>query len=213
MKAYYSERAKEYEKIYFRDDPIRQQELSEIKNVLEKNFNNKQVLEVACGTGFWTQFVAKVVTHITAIDYSNEVLDIARGKGISLDKVLFSQGDAYKLNKIPGEFNGGFANFWFSHIPKEKVSDFLTTFNARFDKGSKVFMADNVYLDSVGGTLVEKEYDENTYKVRLLENGQKFEVLKNYYDKKELESFFKPYAENLDIHIGHCFWWLTYVVK
>lgn len=41
---------------------------------MEKIFEDKRVLEVACGTGFWTQFVTKVSTHITAIDFSNEVL-------------------------------------------------------------------------------------------------------------------------------------------
>lgn len=83
-----------------------------------KTFEDKLVLEIACGTGFWTQFVSKVTKHVTAIDFSNEVLNIAKEKDIPANKVIFLQGDAYKLNQVSVDFDGGFANFWFSHIPK-----------------------------------------------------------------------------------------------
>jgi len=60
MKLYYSERAKEYEKVYFRDDAIRQQEQLMISGKLESVFREKNVLEVACGTGFWTPFASEM---------------------------------------------------------------------------------------------------------------------------------------------------------
>lgn len=213
MKLYYSERAKEYEKVYFRDDDVRQQEQLILKNTMEEIFEGKEVLEVACGTGFWTQFVAKVTNHITAIDLSNDVLNIAKEKDIPLNKVLFCQGDAYRLDKVSGDFNGGFANFWFSHIPKSRIHEFLKQLHLKVDSGSTVFISDNLFLDNIGGILIKKENDENTYKIRLLENGTQYEVIKNYYDKRELEDIFAPYSDNLKIHIGHCFWWLSYTVK
>ena len=86
MKMYYSERAHEYEKVYFRNDPIRQEEQTLIQQKLQKLFTNQSILEVACGTGYWTQFIAKTAKHITAIDYSNEVLNIANQKIFSLLK-------------------------------------------------------------------------------------------------------------------------------
>lgn len=48
MKTYYSNRAKIYEEVYFRDDPIRQAELLQIKDVLKGEFSGRDVLEVAC---------------------------------------------------------------------------------------------------------------------------------------------------------------------
>jgi SAM-dependent methyltransferase len=213
MKLYYSERAKEYEKVYFRDDPIRQQEQLMIRYKLESIFRGKNVLEVACGTGFWTQFGAEVAKHITAIDFSNEVLNIAREKNYSKNNVQFTQGDAYQLSDIAGNFEGGYANFWFSHIPKNKITDFLMQLHERLGKDSAVFITDNIYMNSIGGTLVKKDSDENTYKIRTLENGMQHEILKNYYDKKELDEIFSPYSNNLEIHIGQCFWWLSYTIK
>jgi ubiquinone/menaquinone biosynthesis C-methylase UbiE len=180
---YYSNRAREYEKVYFRDDAVRQQEQSRIQDIMKKVFENKRVLEVACGTGYWTQFVAEAADHITAIDFSDEVLSIAEEKNIPANKVSFYQGDAYQLENVPGSFDAGFANFWFSHIPKTRIQEFLKQLHYRLGTGSQVFLADNVYIESVGGTLTQKENDaQNTYKIRTLENGTQFEIIKNYYN-------------------------------
>jgi SAM-dependent methyltransferase len=214
MDLYYSNRAREYEKVYFRDDAVRQQEQLRIQDTMKKLFENKQVLEVACGTGYWTQFAAEAADHITAIDFSSEVLSIAEEKNIPTNKASFHQGDAYRLEKVLGNFDAGYANFWFSHIPKKRVHEFLKQLHNRIGTGSQVFMADNVYIESVGGTLTQKENDDqNTYKIRTLENGSKFEIIKNYYSEVELWEIFAPFSHNLEIHIGQCFWWLSCIVK
>ncbi len=213
MKLYYSERAKEYEKVYFRDDVVRQQEQLKIQATMKQLFANKDVLEVACGTGYWTQFVVQTASHITAIDFSEEVLDIAKEKNINSNKAIFHQGDAYQLDKVPGRFNAAYANFWLSHIPKTRIQEFLKQLHTRLGSGSPVFLADNMYNESVGGTLVQKLNDENTYKVRTLDGGSQYEILKNYFSKTELRELFEPYSCDLEVHIGRCFWWVYYRAK
>ena len=64
---------------------------------------------------YWTQFIAKTAKHITAIDYSNEVLNIANQKDILPSKVNFLQGDAYQLDKILGTLKDVLQTFGF-HI-------------------------------------------------------------------------------------------------
>lgn len=91
LKLYYSDRAKEYEKVYFREDAVRQREQLEIQNTMKTLFKNEHILEVACGTGYWTQFVAQTASHITAIDFSNKVLDIAKKKTSLQAKLPFIQ--------------------------------------------------------------------------------------------------------------------------
>ncbi len=51
MKVYYNERAREYEKVYFRNDLIRQKEQILIQQKLQKLFTDQSILEIACGTG------------------------------------------------------------------------------------------------------------------------------------------------------------------
>lgn len=211
IKEYYGRRAKEYERIYLREDPVRQTELAEIAQQMEVLFFRRDVLEVACGTGYWTERIAKNAKTITAVDLSEEALRVARQKNIKGD-VRFIQGDAYYLEEIQGNFNAGCANFWFSHIPKARINEFLKQFHERIGKGSVVFLADNTYVEGVGGKLITKENDDNTYKVRALSDGTTYEIIKNYYSESELRSIFEPMSKGLKINIGECFWWVRYIV-
>ncbi len=125
----------------------------------------------------------------------------------------FLHGDAYQLDKIPGNFEGCVANFWFSHIPNFRIQEFLNQLHDKFDSGTTVFMTDNIYMDSMGGTLVHKENDPNTYKIRTLDNGTKYEIIKNYYTEEELKNIFIPISNDLQIYMGQCFWWISYKIK
>ena len=212
MQEYYQRRAQEYEQIYGRDDPVRQGEQAAIAEAMKRVFTNRRVLEVACGTGFWTEIVAQVAQHILAIDSSSEMLTIARGKGLDAHKVEFRQGDAYALNSVAGRFDAGLANFWFSHLPRARIDEFLRGFHERLGTGSIIFMADNVYMPEIGGELISRPNCQDTFKLRQLSDGSRYEVLKNYYEADQLHYIFSPRANNLKVHVGKCFWWLSYVV-
>ncbi|WP_053957792.1 class I SAM-dependent methyltransferase [Sulfobacillus thermosulfidooxidans] len=213
METYYGARSREYEKVYLRSEQVCQRELLELRHAMTNLFSDKSVLEVACGTGYWTQYLARIARHVVAVDASKEMLNIAKSKGLDSDIVIFCQGDAYNLNSLRGNFDGGVANFWFSHVPKCRIHEFLSHWHARLGQASTVFMADNVYMDGVGGQLISKASDNNTYKMRTLEDGRRYEVLKNYYTQDELRTLFSPYADALHIHVGQCYWWLSYRVK
>ncbi|MEH6979300.1 class I SAM-dependent methyltransferase, partial [Bacillus pseudomycoides] len=89
MYTYYSNRAKEYETVYDRDDAVRQAEQFILQQKLKELFREKEILEVACGTGYWTQYVVEVAAYITAIDYSEEVLDVEKAKELPKERVSF----------------------------------------------------------------------------------------------------------------------------
>jgi len=209
---YYDRRAQEYEDIYMRDDLGRREEMEAISEQMRRTLLDRSVLEIACGTGFWTEKLAPYTGHIVAIDTSFEMLKIARNKPIDPRKVEFKLGDAYALDSILGDFDGGLANFWFSHVPRVWVKKFLLWFHVRLERGSRVFMADNVYVQGMGGKLSVKPGCDDTFKLRTLSDGSKHEVLKNYYTEAELERIFKPMAKDLEIRLGRCFWWVSYEV-
>ena len=95
MEAYYARRAAEYEKIY--DKPERQADLARMRVDIPALFVNKRVLEIACGTGWWTPLIAAQAESIVALDYNEETLEIARAKKYPKGNVQFRQGDAYAL--------------------------------------------------------------------------------------------------------------------
>jgi len=57
MVSYYAERAREYERIYYK--PERQHDLQRLRAFVERAFAGAHVFEVACGTGYWTEIIAR----------------------------------------------------------------------------------------------------------------------------------------------------------
>ena len=64
MVDYYAQRAQEYERIY--DKPERQDDLRNLKDSVGNTLAGRNVLEVACGTGYWTAVAASAAASITA---------------------------------------------------------------------------------------------------------------------------------------------------
>ena len=75
---YYAKRANEYERIY--QKPERQSDLAALNRLLTEIISGHEVLEIACGTGYWTQVISRAATSVTATDINEEVLQIARTK-------------------------------------------------------------------------------------------------------------------------------------
>jgi SAM-dependent methyltransferase len=209
---YYNRRAPEYEQMWHRKDALRQAEQSVMASVLRQCFQGRRVLEVACGTGFWTAVIAEVAGHVCAIDASPQMLALAQEKGLPRHRVEFRQGDAFALETVAGEFNAGLANFWFSHVPKMRMEEFLREFHRRIGLGAVVFMADNVYVPGVGGELITCPGVVDTFKLRELADGSKHEVLKNYYQAGQLRELLASHSTGLEVHVGECFWWVSYYV-
>jgi 2-iminobutanoate/2-iminopropanoate deaminase len=76
MQSYYAARASEYERSYLK--PERQTDLRAIEQWLPLKFAGARVIEVACGTGYWTQFIAPVASHVLALDAAPETIGIAK---------------------------------------------------------------------------------------------------------------------------------------
>lgn len=77
-------------------------------------------------------------------------------------------------------------------------------------------MADNIYIPRVGGKLVTKEGDENTYKLRRLKDGSEYLVLKNYLSADELVEVFSRYIKGFNrenVFYGNCYWSITYELE
>src|SRR4051812_5278231 len=75
---YYRDRAAEYDAVY--DKPERQQDLATLKELLPPLVAGKRVLEIAAGTGYWTQVLAGSAQSILATDLNDETLAIARSR-------------------------------------------------------------------------------------------------------------------------------------
>lgn len=183
--SYYAARAPEYDQVYLK--PERQIDLRDIERWLPAVFAGTTVLEVACGTGYWTKFIAQSAAHVVAVDASPEAMRIAEGR-IPEGKVKFLVGDAYDLPHHLGRFSAAFAGFWFSHVPKARRHAFLHGLNALLMPGAKVVLLDNRYVEGSSSPITESDSDGNTYQARQLKDGSTHRVLKNFPSESELQS-------------------------
>ncbi len=210
LHSYYQKRAPTYEQAFEGEDHGRQMEIAEITKDLQSAMEGRDVLDVACGTGFWTVRAAETAKSIVAVDAVQETLDVAQEKTYRCP-VDFKIGDAYALESITGKFNGGMTTFWFSHVPKSRIHEFLSGLHAALKPGSTVFIAENMYVPGRGGELITKPGEEDTYKRRTLPDKSVEDVLKNYYSEEELRKIFSPFA-HLKITMKKCYWWVQYSI-
>jgi ubiquinone/menaquinone biosynthesis C-methylase UbiE len=211
---YYRMRAGEYEEIYHWRDPERQKEQDLLSSAIQNSLRGRDVLEVACGTGWWTRILSESARSIMATDLGDEVMNIAREKKYGCP-VTFRKENAYKLSFGDDFFTGGLAFSWFSHIPHNLIDIFLNELHRVLARGSRIFIADNVYIQGIGGEFVKKEGDPNTYKIRTLRDGGIFTIVKNYFSVEDLIEIFGRHVEGFcedNVMHGKCFWYVDYVL-
>ena len=203
---YYALRAEEYERIY--QIPERQEDLKTLAQVLSIDFRDREVLEVACGTGYWTRFIAQNARSVLATDANLEMLALARPKDYLRPNVSFRQVDAFSLDNISGQFTGGFAGFWWSHVSYEKLPVFLDRFHARLQRDALVVFVDNIYLPGYSSPLSRTDEQANTYQLRTLGNGSTHEIIKNYPTGDLVKRYLGDYAYHLEF-IRLSYYWLV----
>src|ERR1051325_5535846 len=69
--------------------------------------SGQRVLEIACGTGYWTEVLARTATSVMATDLNDEVLEIARRKPDPDGKVRFQREDTYHLPAFKYSLSAG----------------------------------------------------------------------------------------------------------
>ena len=205
---YYAQRAHEYERVY--EKPERRPDLGRLDVWLRDALAGHRVLEVACGTGYWTEAVASVAASVTATDASPEVLQLARHKAYPAGRVKFAVADAYGLDLVDGAFTAGLAAFWWSHVPRERQAGFLRGLHRRLGIGALVVLVDNRYVEGSSTVISRRDAVGNTYQQRRLTDGTTHEVLKNFPTGPELQALFAPFAEELSITELTYYWTVRY---
>ena len=213
MQDYYSARATQYDEIYHK--PERQADLRQLESWLADKFSARSVLEMACGTGYWTPFYAPHATRVLGIDAAPETLAIARQRMplAKFPQVELQIGDAYRPPKHDATnqaFDGAFAGFWWSHIPLERIPTFLKNFHAVLSPGTRVVFIDNRYVPGSSTAISERDSTGNTYQQRVLADGSTHRILKNFPERDALLQAVAPWAHTSQHHVCTYYWALEY---
>ncbi len=206
MQHYYNLRAPEYEQIYYRDNPDRANELAREAACLLKLANSKQIVELACGTGYWTSVMSDSAAEITASDISYEMLDEARRKNYGCP-TRFVKADIYNsIFRLP-RADVVVLGFWFSHHPRHQFDLLFDQLESCVRKDGRIWLMDN-NPPAEGPENVSVRTDEfgNNYKTRRLDDGREFTIMKNYFSEPELRAIFESRYEIERLYFGEYYW-------
>lgn len=141
-------------------------------------------LELAPGTGIWTERLLGFATTVTAVDASEEMIAINRVR-VHDDRVQYVVDDLFGWQPTR-TYDSVVFSFWISHVPLERLDAFLLTVARALKPGGKVFFLDgrreptsiaiDHQLPEVGAQIM----------TRKLNDGRAFEIVKNFYDPAAL---------------------------
>lgn len=205
--SYYKERAKEYDRIY--NKPERQNDLLLAEQILQNTFANKDVFEIACGTGYWTEKISITAKNILATDINDTVIQIAKSKSYSLAKVKFQVADLFNLTNV-NQHESLFGGFIWSHIKLQDLNTFVGIINSLVENKGTVVFIDNNYVSGSSLLITEKDKFGNTYQTRALENGTMHKVLKNFPTEAFIRELLANKASDVQLINLKYYWILKY---
>jgi SAM-dependent methyltransferase len=210
---YYSARAEEYESTV---SYVREKCAATTARIIARyrlELEDKDVLEIACGPGFWTEAVALTARSITATDQDPSLVSMTAARLAGHCGVRCLAADAYDLRNVTGGFTAAFANFWWSHIPRGRLSAFLATLHSKLLPGSIVLFIDDLPYHWRGARRTTPDGD--LLEERALKNGTTFEILKNFPTEREIHRLLEGSASDAAYRAfpDQGYWLLRYRTK
>ena len=210
LRDYYARRAAGYERVYFK--PERQADLRAMEAWLGGPFAGREVLEIACGTGWWTPHGARRAASWLATDMNPQTLALARAKALP-PCVRFAEVDAYTFDGLGGQrFSGAFAGCWWSHVPRSRLAPWLELLHARLQSGARVVFLDNAFVQTSSTPISRRDAEGNSYQQRTLDDGSVHEVLKNFPTRDEAVARLGPRARDVEWIAHEHYWILSYTL-
>ena len=204
---YFTARAATYHDVYER--PEQREELLLLQKALAELMEGHAVLEVGCGTGYWTQQIAEVADSVTAIDSNPVMLAVARQ--IEDDRIEWVQDDATDLGGSDA-YTACFGGFWWSHLPRERQAKWLSGLQKKLGKDTLLVLIDNNYVEGSSTPIAHTDAEGNTYQIRSL-GGERYDVMKNFPTDSALRKRFADHAREIRVKRTEHFWILSCRLK
>jgi demethylmenaquinone methyltransferase/2-methoxy-6-polyprenyl-1,4-benzoquinol methylase len=189
---YYRERAAEYDEWFFRQgrydrgEQHRQQwfaEVDEVESALRAALLSGNILELACGTGLWTQHLAPFATSLTAVDTAPEAIRLNQQR-VGAVAVEYIVADLFDWTP-DRQFDFVFFGFWLSHVPTERFDRFWQMVKRAIKPNGRVFFVDGLLTQESTArnhaVLARQGYSE-----RKLNDGRTYRVVKVFHEPTEL---------------------------
>ncbi len=187
--AYYRAVAGEYE-----DHALDVPGQDELLSAMDSFRPTGHVLELACGSGTWTERLLRSANTVTGVDGAPEMLARAQTRVGSSAPVRFLEADLFSW-KADRRYDAVFFGFWISHVPEDKFASFWSLVAEALEPGGRVFFVDDNHrteaelIEGVNSAVVQ----------RRLNDGTPFRVIKIPYEPADLEQRLRDLQWNIRV--------------
>lgn len=206
---YYATLANEYDTLAGYTDALAGELREPIKARFQEALRGHKVLEIACGTGYWTEVIAGAAESILATDVDPTMISLARRRLAGHSNVRCQVADAYDLDGVQGHFTAAFSHWWWSHVPKSRLRGFLCALHEKLMPGALVIFADQLRYD---WALRREDQEGNLLERRTLPDGSQWEIVKNFPTEDEIVSTLRGISQSVSYREYHeaRYWALAY---
>ncbi len=193
MKAYYRARAAEYDEWWYRrgryDRGIEANarwfaEANEVYGALDALALEGDILELAPGTGIWTERLVGRADTMTAVDASPEMVELNRAK-VASKKVAYVLADLFTWQP-DHTYDAVCFGFWLSHVPSERLDAFLQMVAAALNVGGRVFFVDGRREPTSTAADHQLPAVDAQVMTRRLNDGRSYDIVKRFYEPATL---------------------------
>jgi SAM-dependent methyltransferase len=148
------------------------------------------VLDVGCGGGFKSRYLAERGLQVTGIDFSEKLIGIASRESVGIDFKVMRMQD---VPSLPQEFDGIFAQASLLHIPRDEIQSVLSGLVSKLKALGYLYVA--VKGPKEGKPLEEtKMEDDYGYEYSRFFSYHSLDELCSYFDELGLETVYTNVA-------------------
>lgn len=217
---YYRERAGEYDDWWLRRDRYDHgsetnarwfSDAAEVQAALGRFGPTGEVVELACGTGLWTQRLAAHADRVTALDGSPEMLELCRAR-VGEERVEYVQADLFAWESEQA-YDVCFFSFWLSHVPDERFDAFWGKVAHALKPGGRVFFVDSSRHDLASAVDHKLSAPEDPTMLRRLADGREYRIVKRFYEPERLQARLAALGWSIEVEATNEFFIYGHGVK
>jgi ubiquinone/menaquinone biosynthesis C-methylase UbiE len=171
---------------------------AEVQASLDRFEPRGDVLELACGTGLWTERLVGHADRVTAVDGSAEMLALCLER-VGEAPVSYVHADLFEWEPQQ-TYDVCFFGFWLSHVPQERFEMFWEKLRRAVGPGGRVFFVDSSRHDLASAVDHKLSDPDDPTMLRRLADGSEYRIVKRFYDPKPLESQLAALGWKLQVH-------------
>jgi 2-polyprenyl-3-methyl-5-hydroxy-6-metoxy-1,4-benzoquinol methylase len=168
------------------------QDIIEVQDALVSAAFAGDILELACGTGNWTEVLARTVTHLTAVDASPAMIALNRERltnaGLA-DRVHYVQADLFAW-RPDRTYDAVAICFFLSHVPDDRIDPVVDTIASALRPRGRVFVADSKRAPTAAAADSPIPAPNESLSRRRLNDGREFTIYKIFRTPDEFVAAF-----------------------